>query len=191
MAHIEFNSPGGDAFEGLRIADVLNANFISLGAPTYAYNGSCSEKECGRICASACALAFLASDYRMGSQVFVHRPTFDRAMFAGLSAVEANERYNAATKALRDELVRRQIPTDIIQKMMDIPSDQVQKIPSDYPFVSSWLDEWLTAQCGRGLLNSLDFEDPSGQPMEQSIANDACRMKVLAKEAMRAQKKGY
>ena len=188
---IEFNSPGGDALEGLRIADVLNASFIQLTAGIYADNGSCAKTQCGRICASACALAFLASDHHVGSQVFIHRPTFDRAMFAGLSAGEAHERYNVATNALRAELIRRQIPTDIIQKMMNIPSDQVQKIPRSYPFFSSWLDEWLTSKCGRGMNNSLDFEDPPGQAIDQSVANDSCRLTVLQTEAMRTQKKGY
>ena len=192
VINIEFDSPGGDAFEGLRIADVLNANFIQMTAPIYAYNGSCVPSQCGRICASACALAFLASDQRVGNRVYIHRPTFDQEMFSGLSAGQANAQYNIAVKSLREELLNRKIPSYIIERMMEIPSDQVEVLPSNYPAYSAWLDEWLAAKCGRGFMNTIgaDFDTPrTDQEITEAARNEVCRFGPLGEERKRLQMK--
>ena len=72
-----FNSPGGDTFEALKIADVLNKYFIAFATRQCDASGKCMHILPNlSACASACALIFLTANTRYGTEVFLHRPTF-------------------------------------------------------------------------------------------------------------------
>jgi hypothetical protein len=145
----KFDSPGGDPFEALKIADVLNKYFVSFAT------GRCnSDAECATpqdnvaVCASACALIYLAANERFGNEVFLHRPSFPASFFAALSAAEAKRAYNTAWLRLRDEMAKRAIPQDDIELIMSIPSASIERIRTGYPAESPWMAEWLAAKCG-------------------------------------------
>jgi hypothetical protein len=141
---LEINSPGGNPFEALRMSDVINKYFVSL----FAGNGSAANPNEGR-CASACALIFLTADQRAGSDVYLHRPTFPRAMFRSMSAQSAHAAYESAVNRLQGGLRQRGVPETIIEQMMDIPSEDARRL-EQYPTNSPWMDEWIAAKCGVG-----------------------------------------
>lgn len=139
-----FNSLGGDPFEALKIADVLNKYFVGFATGVCGSNAQCESA----VCASACALIYLAANTRFGDQVFLHRPSFPAIAFGSLPAAKAESLYNAAVLRLRGELAKRAVPQDDIELMMSIPSASVEKIRRDYPADSPWMAEWLSAKCG-------------------------------------------
>lgn len=140
----KFNSPGGDPFEALKIADVLNRYFVSVAT------GQCAGECDGRtdVCASACSLIYLAANERFGNAVFLHRPSFPLAFFGSLTGEQAKRAYDAAWRRLRKEMEERSIPRDDIDLIMDIPSASVKRVRGGYPPDSPWMEEWLTAKCG-------------------------------------------
>jgi hypothetical protein len=149
-----FNSPGGDAFEGLKIADVLNKYFIAFATGTCDASGQQCIATSENIlpnrssCASACALIFLTANERYGTEVFFHRPTFSVEYMRSLSAPNAETMYNSAALRLRSELKKRGVSESFIETIMSIPSATVQKLTSGFPSDSPWLAEWLDAKCG-------------------------------------------
>ena len=63
---VVFNSPGGVAYEGFATAAVLDRNGVTAWVPK------------GRICVSACAIAFLgAHEYRVSGQLAYHNAWLD------------------------------------------------------------------------------------------------------------------
>lgn len=144
---VRFDSPGGNPFEALKIADVLNAAFAGFDT-AFCFYGGCTAKNAER-CISACALIFLAANERYGTEVFIHRPTFPAEMLGGLSGPQAEGAYETAVDRLLAQLRAHRIPEAQIQAMMGIPSVNLSKLPSDYPSNSAWMDEWLTAKCGQ------------------------------------------
>jgi len=144
-----FNSLGGDPFEALKIADVLNKYFVGFATGFCDPNAQCeSALPHVAVCASACALIYLAANTRFGDEVFLHRPSFPAIAFGSLPAAAAERLYNAAIGRLRGELAKRAVPQDDIELMMSIPSASVEKIRRGYPADSPWMAEWLSAKCG-------------------------------------------
>ena len=139
-----FNSPGGDPFEALKIADVLNRYFVSVATGRCA--GECDAHT--DVCASACSLIYLAANERFGNAVFLHRPSFPATFFRSLTGEQAKHAYDAAWVRLRKEMEERSIPRDEIDLIMNIPSASIERIRGDYPPDSPWMEEWLTAKCG-------------------------------------------
>jgi hypothetical protein len=187
---IEFNSPGGDAFEALAMADLLNEDFIvaatawcgpdgCIGIPGGGFRGASS-------CASACALVFLAANNRFGTEVYLHRPTFPSATFAELSGSQAHHAYDAAVDRLLAALRDRRVPDAELQLMMNMASDGLLKLESGYPTNSPWLAEWLIAKCGP--------HAPGGTTNSASVVNEIvahvnCETDAIEREQRRAQRK--
>ena len=133
------DSSGGDPFEAIQISDILNKYFVM-----FLVGESAGE----RGCASACALIYVTADQRAGTNVFLHRPTFPAAMFGTMSAPQAEAAYNSAVERLKAQLRQRKVPESMIERIMSIPSSGVEKLGSDYPNNSPWMDEWLASKCG-------------------------------------------
>lgn len=172
---IEFASPGGDPFEALKIADVLNRYFVAFSATTCFQDRQCrfvGTSFSGGICASACALLYLASNERYGSEVYFHRPTFPADYFRSLSGQDAEAEYNTAASRLRDALRTHGVSESQVESIMSIPSATVVKLAGSYPSESAWLEEWLDAKCG----NSIATLDPDPNRIIGSIVKNAnCR----------------
>ncbi len=181
---MNFNSPGGDTFEALKIADVLNKYFIAFATRQCDESGQkCLQPS--RVlpnlsaCASACALIFLTANNRYGTEVFFHRPTFSGEYMKSLSASDAEKIYNSATLRLRSELKQRGVSESFIETIMSIPSAVVRKLPPGFPSESPWLAEWLDAKCG----NTPTIED--GRFAE----NLNCKTKALQDQQRLAQRR--
>ncbi len=161
------SSAGGDAFEALRVSAVLNKYFVLLMAGTRNTNGE-PVQGLGGDCASACALVYITSNHRFGTEVFIHRPTFSVSSFRALSAEQAQAAYDSAADTLRAQLHKRGVADSLIEQIMSIPSDDLQKLGQPYPEYSAWMEEWLRSKCGSEKTAGLDAlghlspnEDPS------------------------------
>lgn len=102
-------------------------------------------------CASACAFAYLVADFRIGSDVLLHRPYFPASMFAGLAAAEAKKQYQSASADLLKALLARGVGDDIVRDIANTPSNEALLLRRGYPRFSPWLEEWLSARCGDDL----------------------------------------
>jgi hypothetical protein len=148
--HVEvaaLDSLGGDPFEALKISDVLNRYFVVASTGSCSPGETCPASASGR-CASACALLFIATNSRLGSEVYFHRPTFPAGYFSTLSGSEAEQAYNSSVTRLIAGLRQHRVPDPDIQRMMSISSETVEKLEAGYPIYSPWMAEWLLARCG-------------------------------------------
>jgi len=184
VTRLLINSPGGDPFEALRIADVVNSVFVEVGTGNCEASGRCFEDRRGKVCASACAILFVAANSRSGTEVFLHRPAFPAAMFAALPAEDARRAYESASDLLLEKMRARRVPNSILELMMKIPSDRVEKLPDNYPAQSVWLSEWLSAKCGtqESWRKTDDF-------LNASITGVMCTVESEMSEQRRTQKK--
>jgi len=177
-----FNSPGGDVFEALKIADVLNKYFIAFATRLCDASGQKCMVQPQVLpdlsaCASACALIFLTANNRYGTEVFFHRPTFSGEYMRSLSAPNAERMYNSAALRLRSELKKRGVSETMIETIMSIPSAAVRKLPPGFPSESPWLAEWLDAKCGN-----------ASATVESMFANVNCKTKALQDQQRSAQR---
>jgi hypothetical protein len=178
-----FNSPGGDTFEALKIADVLNKYFIAFATRQCDASGQKCMLQSRVLpnlsaCASACALIFLTANNRYGTEVFFHRPTFSGEYMRSLSAPNAERMYNSAALRLRSELKKRGVSESFIESIMNIPSAAVQKLPPGFPSESPWLAEWLDAKCG----------NTSATEIDRIFENVNCKTKALQDQQRLAQR---
>lgn len=106
-------------------------------------------------CNSACALIIFASA-SFGSQdddeIGIHRPFYDPAYFAGLTFSDALEKTRQLDRGVRAYLKEMDVPADIADKMMSIPSNDVVYLKiRDYRErlggQPSEIFEWLKARC--------------------------------------------
>lgn len=186
---IAFNSPGGDPFEALKIADVLNRYVVEFATgDCLGGDHPCLAMTAGDSCASACSLIYLIANDRFGTEIFLHRPTFSASVFRRMTASQAEAAYNKKTQQLLAGLRARGVPESEIELIMGIPSSGVEKLSQDYPQKSPWMAEWLTARCGSlyrapdpNSANALDF---------LNIDEVNCEVKAITTEQKHAQNKG-
>lgn len=172
----EFDSPGGDPFEALKITAVLNESFVAFSTGSCGADAACLGTA---RCSSACALIFLTSNTRYGTEVFLHRPAFPPEMFRSLSGPAAEAAYNVAVDRLNAELRKWRLSDAQIQMIMGIPSDEIKKVAPGSRAESPWLEEWLASKCGPDRL--------TGRP---SVAAILCRGDAVMVEQQRVQRKG-
>jgi hypothetical protein len=183
------NSEGGDAFEALRLSTVLNRYFVLFMAGFRNGNGE-RVKGTGGDCASACALVWITANQRAGTEVFVHRPTFAAAVFDRMSGRGAETAYDEEVARLAAELRRRGVPNSEVDLIMNIPSDNLQKIDSSYPTTSPWMDEWLRAKCGseqNALIQGLGAAN--GRIFDPLVPVERCRADAIQQAQRTYQKK--
>lgn len=138
--YFTLESPGGDMVEAMAIG-----RFIRETA-----SGTLVLKHC----ASACVLALIAGISRSaleGSGVGLHRPYYESKEFAGLSLPDAEKKYKALREATRRYLEEMEMPTETIEKMFSISSDDVYYLtPLEKERVlvpPSAYSEWIRAKC--------------------------------------------
>ncbi len=187
------NSSGGDPFEALKISATLNKYFIGFFAATCVPELPCNLPEVngGGNCASACALIYLTSDQRFGTEVFLHRPTFPPEMFRQMTAVQAQSEYRKAETTLAAELRQRGVPDSQIELMTSIPSERLQKIERTYPEESPWMEEWLMAKCGSAVREATRIRTSQNraEAMARVNAVEPCNFKAILTAQRDAQKK--
>lgn len=182
-------SPGGDPFEALAMSAVLNKYFVVIFTGFRNGNGQRVEFVGTGDCASACALMFLTTDQRFGSEVFLHRPTFAPEAFRSIPDDLARSAYNQKTQRLLALLRNRGVPEELIAKMMSVPSDSLQRLESGYPDKSPWFEEWLAAKCGGQTAADFEFlkaitsapNSPEGAKHSQAArSHEECKTNAIS-----------
>ena len=172
---VSVKSPGGDVKEAMAVGRLVRKALLVV-----------SPHE---PCNSACALIVFASMVNMDLEddtvVGIHRPIYDPSYFAGLSFSEAHEKTRQLDREVRDYLKEMDVPTDIADRMMAVPSNEVF-----YLSMSAYRDhvgvnppavfEWLKSKCGA--------HDPKGL---EDIRNAAAYELYNVKGADEVWKKRY
>jgi hypothetical protein len=133
------DSPGGDVEEAIKIGRFARSSLLIVNP--------------GDRCTSACALVVFASVVHSGDgEIGIHRPFYDRAYFAGLSAEEARKEYGRLEQAVKSYMREMRVPTAVAEQMMTVPSDRVVILPMQkYRQLAGRnppaYDEWLKARC--------------------------------------------
>ena len=163
---VRIGSSGGDVSEAMAIGRLFRKSLVDVyPSNRNAHLVSERNKSSGTSsniipsdgqCNSACALIVFASvafgvedDMRVG----IHRPIYDPEYFAGLSFADAQEKTRQLDREVRAYLKEMDVPTDIADKMMSIPSNDVVYLKiRDYREriggQPSAIFEWLKARCG-------------------------------------------
>jgi hypothetical protein len=168
---ITIRSPGGDVLEALKIAEILNKNLIEVETPwrpseawdkktrkTVMLPHLCVKLRrsdmANCVCNSACALVWLSAPLKDDNDyayIGIHRPRFSENYFAGLGAVQAQEKYTEMAKTVSSFLAENEVPPEIITKMMSVPSSDIYYLTREETQLAGegkpYLLELLDAKC--------------------------------------------
>ena len=132
-------SSGGDLIEAMEIGRFIRKNHmpIVLIQP----------------CDSACTFIVFAATKRKAGKLGLHRPYYDPSYFSKLSSEDARKEYEKLDKETRKYLIEMNVPTIIIDKIMSIPSSDVEYLPIEtYNKLAGEnppaYNEWLASRCG-------------------------------------------
>lgn len=83
----------------------------------------------------------------------IHRPYYDKGTFSELPPNEAARAYSRLEASVRSYLVEMGAPQQLIDRMFNRASTDIDLIPADefrryYKIEESFLEEWLIAKCG-------------------------------------------
>jgi hypothetical protein len=156
ISSVELRSPGGNLLEAMKMGRLTRKLSLGTGAPINDYSCQVNDTAVGIrgapcTCASACFIIFVGGVRRHGLHLIVHRPFFEKNMFAGLSHTEAEWHYNTMLADLREYLKEMNVPEVFYTRMINVPSGEAQTIPpleATTLFEVPAFDEWLAARCG-------------------------------------------
>lgn len=110
ITDIWLNSPGGDLNEAMKIGAVIEQLGYTAIVPT------------GATCASACFFIWVSASGRLApGEVVMHRPYFDMRD-SSQSAAEFEQSYRATKEAASLYLRQRNVPVDLIDVLLSVPS---------------------------------------------------------------------
>jgi len=126
------NSPGGDAFEAMKIGRLIRELRMTTHAPDRAgnktfcltYPKGADLHQCN--CASACFLIFVAGVNRTGNHLGVHRVFPRHERLKSISPDEAAALQRVATREVSNYLKEMGVPTHFIERLVATPSDQIE-----------------------------------------------------------------
>lgn len=191
---VKLDSPGGDVLEAMKIGQLVRDLKLSAVVGL------------GR-CDSACVFILVAGADRLSpSGIGIHRPFFDKEYFSGLSANNAQKKYGEMTKATRAYLISMDVPTELIERMFRVPSNEIERLSLEE--VQKWisgspasLDEWLIAKCDSytkneandyalWLTRQTELSPGYANYLQQKVTKvDGCRRTTLANERCRVAEK--
>jgi len=166
-------SPGGSVADALEIGIMIRRHHISTESPEHngfhmaaflpeslrnSDNGQrvCLGREC--ICASSCALIWLAGIQRSGDMVGFHRPTIKDQEFWDAPLPEVQAKYKRLLSWMVSYMREVGAPDQLVDHMTGTSSGgmfwlhtdpELRDRLSDPDRYIPDLDEWLTAKCGR------------------------------------------
>lgn len=191
---VRLDSPGGDVLEAMKIGQLIR----DLKLPVSVLLGRCD---------SACVFILVSgAERRSPFGVGVHRPFFEKEYFSGLSVDSAQKKYDEMTKATRAYLISMDVPTELIERMFRVPSNEIERLSLED--VQKWisgspasLDEWLIAKCDSytkdevtdyslWLARQVKLPEGYANYLQQKVTKvDGCRRDTLAKERLRIAEK--
>ena len=224
LAILTLLSPGGDAIEAMAMGRLVRQRFIPTVAPSFSMDncapGSVQEPDLC-VCLSACMLVWVGGIQRTGglqlfagsdpagqptvierSSLGIHRPRFDAEYFAGLSAKQAELRYQELLGTVKAYLDEMDVPAWVYDKMISVPSERIEFLSNEElkrigsPPATS---EWITSKCeplataeredlldlavknARGELSRIE-QRAYDSLMEKSDAWGRCQREVIRKE---------
>ena len=145
-ATLEFDSPGGDVEESLKIASIMKRWLAQAVVPK------------GATCASACFLIWVGSPQRVvdvdvdPTQIGLHRPYFPPIFYQTLSPVKADALQREVIAKARDFLQQQNLSQRLIDEMMRRRSNDIYWLnKADVAEIggrSPYIEELLVAECG-------------------------------------------
>jgi hypothetical protein len=156
-------SPGGDVREAMRIGQLIRVLQVATRGPSPYYPPGArddtpvpqctsptpkSQSNC--VCASSCFLLWVAGVNRRESHIGIHRPAYDRRLYASLTAEKAETVYGAALKAMDAYLNAYSVPQDLRERMRSTPSRDIYQFVTPRSmtgFIPAY-DELINARCG-------------------------------------------
>lgn len=175
---ILINSKGGNAVESMKIGRFVKDAFIEVKIKGNLIKVNSNTPI--RYCYSSCVLIFIAAPVRdhegdnefftpEGSSLMIktskgveqkivpvigiHRPYFDKASYAKLSATQAKQNYGYLEKVTRQYLQDMGAPVSFIDRMFLSSSNEVEVIKKEeflkyFGYKEPYLEEWLLSKCG-------------------------------------------
>lgn len=147
--NIFLNSRGGDVIEAMKIGRFARRALLVTGV--IRLKDDCQS---GCYCYSACMFIYLACAGRKPDfdvSYGIHRPHFDKSYFSGLSAREAELKYNDLEKSVRKYLEEMNVPQLFIDRIFSIPSDSLKVLDVEQLIAISGdspaYREWIIAKC--------------------------------------------
>jgi hypothetical protein len=161
IAWIELRSGGGSVVESIKIGRLIHQLVMNARAPMSPSYAPVVKPNCGDdisevgirppcICASACFNIWVAGMYRMGTELAIHRISFEGDVGV-LSPGDYAAAYEKGLILERTYLDEMKVPADYYQKMLTVPSSDVYKLryeESSSMVVHPVFQEWLIARCG-------------------------------------------
>ena len=150
-------SPGGDAFEAMRIGRLIRNLRYSTNAPALEINGQRKciplptiSKNC--TCDSSCFLVYIAGVNRYADMLGIHRIFVDHSALKNISGSNAALLSKVIREKVDSYLKEMGAPRIYTDKLFSIPSDKIEYIPQsdlDRYFLGDIeeFSEWIKAKC--------------------------------------------
>lgn len=157
-------SNGGDLDEAIKIGRFIDRFYLPV-------------KSFGD-CYSACSFILLSAKYRIFvGRVGLHRPYFDKAYYAGLSAGKAQLRYKEMSAVVREYLIEQDVAVNVIDKMFSVSSSDMWVLNSNeaietFGIMKPSFHEWVKAKCSGGGLVYLDVDSECLNKVMYSAKNE-------------------
>lgn len=152
------NSPGGDLVAAMEIGNILRRSHAWTIVSNY------------RECSSACIFILASGVQRNafnGAKLGLHRPRFDQALFARLSAPEATDLYNRLLEECRSYLRGMGIADQLLDDMLKTESRRVTYKDRNYaervslvgedPAFQEWLRARSIREEGEAVVHAQEF----------------------------------
>lgn len=146
------DSPGGSVGTALQLSTIVRKAVLSTS--TYRTGKKAASKLPSvdfTKCVSACFLVWVSGADRstLAEQIGLHRPYLEREAYSRAPEKIA-ELHQKAIAVVSEHLRSEQIPTHLVEKMLNNASTQVYWIKDEYTSVngrSAWYEETLIARC--------------------------------------------
>ncbi len=155
------DSPGGNVYEAMKIADVIRMALLETSTTRVTEKFDPSDLGLYR-CASACFLVWVSGTKRQSFSgtssllgnygLGLHRPFFSPETYKASPAKVAEAQQNMTT-TVRDYLRREQVPERFIELMFERSSKEAYWLhesghPAPIDGLAPWFEEMMIARCG-------------------------------------------
>lgn len=154
-------SVGGNVQDAVKIGRLIRKLNLATNAPNLAsYAPQARALVCGAAakiaaspctCASACFLIWAAGVTRSGTDIHIHRISFDATYYGSLQPGDASAQYRTGIEEVHRYLSEMEIPESIYERMVRMPSYGAELLDPPTTTTLTWppsFGEWLNARCG-------------------------------------------